>query len=244
MKSAAAADSPAKLVGGRAQARMKAAEVKSALAERRKLDEDLNKHERRLEAIEREFRQLFGVGRTKLMGKDRFFNRYWWLDGMGAGQLVTSNGSTAYGTGRLFVQGPNPFDLDIIASKGEGVVRARQSEEDGEGGPLKPGQWAVYSEPQDIESLVAWLNVKGHRELSLKNQLSKWMDHIMGGIRRRQSVSFIVQSGGLVLTFGSVGPHRASRTKKYSRYQRLQFRRRKCNPRVLSGLDQSQHHSI
>lgn len=188
MKSTATDSPAAKLVGGRAQARMKAAEVKSAMAERRKMDEDLNKQERRLEAIEREFRQLFGVGRTKLLGKDRFFNRYWWLDGMGAGQLVTSNGSVAYGTGRLFVQGPNPFDLDIITSKGEGVIRTRQVEEDGEGGSLEPGQWAVYSEPQQIESLVAWLNSKGHRELALKNQLNKWMDHIVGGMKRRQLV--------------------------------------------------------
>jgi hypothetical protein len=189
----------------RAQARIKAAELKSTLAERRKLDEDLNRQERRLEAIEREFRQLFGVGRTRHLGKDRFFNRYWWLDGMGSGQLISSNGTTAYGTGRLFVQGPNPFDLLIIESRGQGVVSARQNDEEAPHGPLAPGAWAVYSDPQEIEDLVAWLNVKGQRELSLKNVVTKWMDHIVGGMKRRQLVSLgqhelVIQIGSAVLT--------------------------------------------
>lgn len=184
-------DSPIK-VGShgkdRAQARIKAAELKSAIAERRRLDEELNKTERRLEAIEREFRQLFGVGRVRHMGKDRFFNRYWWLDGMGIGQLVTSSGSTSYGAGRIFVQGPNEFDLLVTAGRGQGVVESRQIEEDGLGGTLGPGEWGVYSDPQEVEELIAWLNVKGHRELALKNALTKWLDHILSGTKRRQAV--------------------------------------------------------
>lgn len=158
------------------------------MAERRRLDEELNKTERRLEQIERQFRALFGVGRTRHMGRDRFFNRYWWLDGMGIGTLVNASGGTAYGTGRVFVQGPSEFDLLVIRGKGEGVVAARQKEEDGPGGTLAPGEWGVYTEAQEIEELVAWFNPKGHRELALKNALSKWMDHITSGIKRRLSV--------------------------------------------------------
>lgn len=185
-------DAPLKVLGhgkDRAQARIKAAELKSAMAERRRLDEELNKTERRLEAIEREFRQLFGVGRTRHMGKDRFFNRYWWLDGMGIGNLVTSSGTASYGTGRVFVQGPSEFDLLVIAGKGEGVVQARQKEEDGADGTLGLGEWGMYSEPQEVEELIAWLNIKGHRELALKNVLTKWLDHILSGVKRRQAVS-------------------------------------------------------
>ncbi|KAF8310996.1 hypothetical protein DL93DRAFT_2083951 [Clavulina sp. PMI_390] len=172
----------------RAQARIKAAELKSAIAERRKLDEELNKVERRLEAIEREFRQLFGVGRTRHMGRDRFFNRYWWLDGMGIGQLITSNGSASYGTGRIFVQGPSVFDLEVISARGEGVVEARQREEDGPDGSLAPGAWGMYSEPQEIEELLTWFNGKGIRENQLKNFITKWLDHLMAGVKRRQAL--------------------------------------------------------
>jgi bromodomain adjacent to zinc finger domain protein 1A len=173
----------------RAQARLKAAEVKNALAERRRLDEELNKVERRLEAIEREFRQLFGVGRTRPLGKDRFFNRVWWLDGMGTGMLVAPGGGVTYGTGRLFFQGPSEFDMLILEGRGEGVVRGRQDDEDGPDGTLEPGAWGYYSDPQHVEELLAWLNVKGHRELALKNVLNKWLDHILAGMRKRLSVS-------------------------------------------------------
>ncbi|KAF9512921.1 hypothetical protein BS47DRAFT_1329990 [Hydnum rufescens UP504] len=171
----------------RAQARLKAAEVKNALAERRRLDEELNKVERRLEAIEREFRQLFGVGRTRPLGKDRFFNRVWWLDGMGTGMLVAPGGGVTYGTGRLFFQGPSEFDMLILEGRGEGVVRGRQDDEDGPDGTLEPGAWGYYSDPQHVEELLAWLNVKGHRELALKNVLNKWLDHILAGMRKRLS---------------------------------------------------------
>ena len=192
-----ASDAPLKVVGhgkDRAQARIKAAELRSAMAERRRLDEELNKTERRLEAIEREFRQLFGVGRTRHMGKDRFYNRYWWLDGMGIGHLVTSSGTASYGAGRVFVQGPGEFDVLVIAGRG-GAVQARQKEEDGLDGTLGPGEWGMYSEPKDIEELIAWLNVKGHRELTLKNVLTKWLDHILSGVKRRQAVSEIFTVG-------------------------------------------------
>lgn len=184
-------DAPLKVGHGknRAQARIKAAEIRSAMAERRRFDEELNKTERRLEGIEREFRQLFGIGRTRYMGKDRFFNRYWWLDGMGIGHLITSGGAASYGTGRVFVEGPSEFDLLVIAGRGQGVVQARQKEEDGSNGTLGPGEWGVYSESQEVEELVAWLNIKGHRELALKNVLTKWLDHILSGVKRRQVVS-------------------------------------------------------
>jgi len=159
--------------------------MKNALAERRKLEDELIKVERRLEAIEREFRQLFGVGRTRPLGKDRFFNRVWWLDGMGSGTLVASGGQTTFGTGRMFIQGPSEFDLPILKERGDSFIRKRYEEEDGPDGTLKSGAWGYYSEPQQIEEFIGWLNPKGHRELALKNQILKWSDHIMSGMRKR-----------------------------------------------------------
>lgn len=40
-----------------------------------------------------------------------------------------------------------------------------------------------------LDEFVAWLNPKGHRELALKNTLTKWWPHIAPGIRKRISVS-------------------------------------------------------
>ena len=44
---------------------------------------------------------------------------------------------------------------------------------------------------------MAWLNPKGHRELALKNMLTKWWSHIAPGIRKRISVSILL----LMVTF-------------------------------------------
>jgi len=38
-----------------------------------------------------------------------------------------------------------------------------------------------------------WLNPKGNRELKLKENLSKWADHIINGMRKRLAVSATIQ---------------------------------------------------
>jgi len=189
----------------REAARAKAASVKQAMAEHRRLDEEINKLERRLEGIEREFRQLFGSVRVKPMGKDRFYNRIWWFDGMGSASLLGSGGIVQYGTGRLFIQGPSMFDQEILDRREEGDVRSRRLEEEGEEGMLGVGEWAVYTDLEEVSECVvfmvipgsaslqvdeftAWLNPKGNRELALRNTLTKWWPHIVPGIRKRLSV--------------------------------------------------------
>jgi len=169
----------------REAARAKQASQKQALAERRRLDEEVNKLERRLEGIEREFRKLLGAVRVKPLGRDRFFNRIWWFDGLGAASLVGSGGNTQYGTGRIFIQGPSEFDMEILNQRvREGIV-ARRIEEEGEYGVLRSNEWAVYSELDELDEFVAWLNPKGHRDLATKNALTKWWPHITAGMKKR-----------------------------------------------------------
>jgi bromodomain adjacent to zinc finger domain protein 1A len=38
---------------------------------------------------------------------------------------------------------------------------------------------------------MLWLNVKGNRELKLKESLTKWADHISSGMRKRSAVSLL-----------------------------------------------------
>jgi bromodomain adjacent to zinc finger domain protein 1A len=110
----------------------------------------VNKCERKLEGIERDFRKLVGIGRAKPMGKDRFYNSYWWLDGLGGGGLVGGGGVAQYGTGRLFVQGPNEIDLEVMMNeKGEEVAKKRL-EMEGEDEMLATGEWACYAEVEDV----------------------------------------------------------------------------------------------
>ncbi|KAF8634015.1 hypothetical protein AX15_001187 [Amanita polypyramis BW_CC] len=134
----------------REAARAKQASVKQALAEHRRLDEEVNKLERRLEAIEREFRKLLGSVRVKPLGRDRFYNRIWWFDGMGSASLVGSGGIAQYGTGRLFIQGPSEFDVELLERRNDEGIDERRREEEGEEGILEPGDWAVYSELEEV----------------------------------------------------------------------------------------------
>lgn len=129
----------------RERARAKLASKKQALAESRRLDEEVNKCERRLEQIERDFRKLLGAIRVKPMGRDRFYNRIWWFDGMGSASLIGSGGSVQYGTGRIFIQGPSEHDVEILDRREEDIP-ARRREEEGEEGMLGVGEWAVYDE--------------------------------------------------------------------------------------------------
>ncbi|KAG6879398.1 hypothetical protein C0992_003015 [Termitomyces sp. T32_za158] len=169
----------------REAARAKQASTKQALSDHRRLDEEVNKLERRLEGIEREFRKLLGAVRVKPLGKDRFYNRVWWFDGMGSASLVGSGGVAQYGTGRLFIQGPSEFDRELLDQRKDEDIEGRRKEEEGEDGVLGPGEWGVYSDVEELEEYVNWLNVKGHRETALKAALTKWWAHITAGMKRR-----------------------------------------------------------
>ncbi|KAI0361718.1 chromatin remodeling complex protein [Trametes cingulata] len=168
----------------REAARAKALSDKAALQERRRLEEEVAKLERRLEGIEREFRKLLGSVRVKPLGRDRFYNRVWWFDGMGAASLIGSGGTVQYGTGRIFIQGPSEFDVEILRRREEDVDKRRR-EEEGEEFMLDVGEWAVYNDVQEVQEFADWLNPKGVRELALKNTLLKWWSHIGPGMRRR-----------------------------------------------------------
>ena len=130
-------------------ARAKLASQKQALAESRRLDEEVNKCERRLEQIERDFRKLLGAVRVKPLGRDRFYNRVWWFDWMGSASLIGNGGSVQYGTGRIFVQGPSEHDVEILQRREEDIP-ARRLDEEGEEGMLKVGEWAVYKEIETV----------------------------------------------------------------------------------------------
>lgn len=180
--------------------RSNAASLRKAAADLRKFEAQINLHDRRLEDIEQEFRQLLGCIRVKPMGKDRFHNRIWWLDGLGSGRLVVCGG-VSWSTGRVFVQGPSELDRDLLdkREREDGDVKKRRLEEEGEGGMLGVNEWAVYSDPEQVEELVGWLNTKGIRENALKNNMMKWIPHITRGIRKRLTVSAYLRSSCLLI---------------------------------------------
>ncbi|BGP26830.1 DDT domain-containing protein [Rhodotorula toruloides] len=149
--------------------------------------------------VDREFRRYHGVARCRPLGKDRFHCRYWWFDGIGGMDLVVPNGAgeeqVVYGTGRLFVQGPSEEDWEVIADvkekgeEGEKSARERRMKEEVVDAPealLGVNEWAYYEDDEELDSLVAWLNSKGTRELALKTAIQKWRPLLTAGAQQRR----------------------------------------------------------
>lgn len=137
----------------REAARAKQASQKQAQTEQRRLEEEVAKVDRRLEGIERDFRKLLGGVRVKPIGRDRFYNRIWWFDGMGSASLIGSGGIALYGTGRIFIQGPSEFDLQQLEKKAiedAEDIDARRREEEGPECMLGPQDWAMYTELEEV----------------------------------------------------------------------------------------------
>ncbi|WFD32685.1 dolichyl-P-Glc:Glc1Man9GlcNAc2-PP-dolichol alpha-1,3-glucosyltransferase [Malassezia sp. CBS 17886] len=168
-----------------ARTREQQRETKQLNAERRRIDDEAARLARRDDAIEREFRQYVLIPRLRPLGRDRFLVRYYWLDGIGA---VPLSHSAAYQTGRLFVQAPAQREWDALCADYVGGADALRQRERGErqGDALAPGRWAVYTEPEQVEELIAWLRTKGTRENALKAQLLKYREYIEGGMRKRK----------------------------------------------------------
>ncbi|GAA5883689.1 hypothetical protein JCM3774_002954 [Rhodotorula dairenensis] len=160
------------------------------------LEEQLRLNAERDDETEREFRRYLGVTRCRPLGRDRFHCRYWWFDGIGGMNLAaTGKEEVAYGTGRLFVQGPSVEDWELVcdARKDEGdgikgMLERRMREEviDKPSALLGPDEWAYYEDEDELENLNHWLNAKGTRELALKNALAKWRPFILAGAKKRQ----------------------------------------------------------
>ena len=117
-----------------------------------------------------------------------------------------------WSTGRVFVQGPSELDRDLLDKREveDGDVKKRRLEEEGVEGMLGVNEWAVYSEPEQVEELVTWLNTKGIRENALKNSVTKWMSHITSGIRKRLTVRSCPLELPTLLTSEFTGHNRSS----------------------------------
>lgn len=172
----------------REEYRIRQLENKQIAQERKRMDDEEARIVKREEAIEREFRQHSQAPRLHPLGRDRFLDKYWWFDGVGAASVVGPQGQIQYSTGRLFVQGPSEEELTILIDEfapGKEVLEQRRKEEYSEEGLLNPDQWAVYTESEDIDNLMLWLRAKGTRELALRHQFTRFRNYIQPGMQKR-----------------------------------------------------------
>lgn len=130
------------------------------------------------------------VHRSKLIGKDRFLNKYYWFEhnGMPFGGVPTS--STAeygYANGRLWVQGPDEYELQPNLEEPAlsqdmqefgFTIPQRKEKEEGSTHLTKSHEWGYYDDPDDLDKLLAWLDERGVREKALRKELLIFRDRI------------------------------------------------------------------
>ncbi|KAL7318660.1 hypothetical protein PS15m_001876 [Mucor circinelloides] len=177
---------------------------------RKKLDEEERLMHKKEEQVERDMRK-YSVNRIKPLGRDKFYNRYYYLDDIG--------GTLLHGSGKLYVQSPSDTDLmvllerDVVESidanatlpcgrgggvkfvsqlmKEQGLVKEAEFFEDRvaklkqhTANPLDEW-WQTYDDPEDIQKLLDWLNPKGVREFRLRRELERQKHNLITGMKKR-----------------------------------------------------------
>ncbi|KAG0939169.1 hypothetical protein G6F57_006395 [Rhizopus arrhizus] len=195
----------------REEARARNLEQKTRNETRKRLDDEERMLHKKEEQVERELRK-YNTHRIKPLGRDKFYNRYYYLDDVG--------GTLLHGSGRLFVQCPSDTDLIIIQErdhiesldtkvnapcgrgggtnfvsqllKGQGFEKESEYMEqrlkilNGEQveNPVQ-SWWHVYDNPEQLDELLLWLNPKGIREYRLKRELEKYHQNLVAGMKKR-----------------------------------------------------------
>jgi hypothetical protein len=138
--------------------------------------------------------------RTRVLGKDRFWNRYYWFErnGMPYGGLPNSStAEAAYANGCIWVQGPDDLErIGYIEMKEEWqneyrarfnmTVPERKALEEGPTHVFTAHQWGFYDEPEEVDGLLRWLDIRGINEIKLAKELKLYRDRIVRNMERRK----------------------------------------------------------
>lgn len=130
--------------------------------------------------------------RTRVLGKDRFWNRYYWMERNAmpyAGLPSSSTANAGYANGCIWVQGPD--DLERVGfielSEADNTqyrnafqmsVPERKMLEEGPTHVFTARQWGYYDDPDQLDRLIGWLDVRGVRENKLRKELQAQRDKI------------------------------------------------------------------
>jgi hypothetical protein len=139
--------------------------------------------------------------RTRVLGKDRFCNRYWWFErnAMPHGGLPDSSTYDAgYANGRIWVQGPDDMErlgyIDVPEQDKKSYFahfqmtpEERKKLEEGETQLHTANQWGFYDSPEEVDALIGWLDSRGLREIKLKKELTLQRDVIVERMEARKA---------------------------------------------------------
>ena len=167
-------------------------EFKKLLVDIEALRADIRDHETKIADCDADLREA-NVQRTKVLGKDRFCNRYYWFERNGqpfGGLPSSSTAHYGYANGRIWVQGPDAMERDGFIDRTPDeqrnykhhfglTVHERRAEEEGTTNLGSANEWGFYDSPDKLDHLIAWLDERGEREKKLRRELFEWRDTIV-----------------------------------------------------------------
>jgi alpha-1,3-glucosyltransferase len=151
--------------------------------------EELKNCEAQINELDDDLRETL-VHRSKILGKDRFLNKYYWFEHNGMPFGGVPNSSTAeygYANGRLWVQGPDQYELQpnleepalsMDLQEFGFTIPQRKEKEEGETHLSTSAEWGYYDDPDDLDKFLAWLDERGVREKALRKELLIFRDRI------------------------------------------------------------------
>jgi alpha-1,3-glucosyltransferase len=172
-----------------AERNKKQKEWEKLLAAIEKKKDELKDCEANINELDDDLRETL-VHRSKVLGKDRFLNKYYWFEHNGMPFGGVPNSSTAkygYANGRIWVQGPDEYELQPNLEEPAlsqdmqrfgYTIPQRKAREEGSTHLSKSTEWAYYDDPEDIDNLLVWLDERGLRERLLRKELQLFRDRI------------------------------------------------------------------
>ncbi|KAL8695043.1 MAG: hypothetical protein Q9218_000411 [Villophora microphyllina] len=161
--------------------------------------DQIREYEEEVVVIENDLREA-DCPRTRVLGKDRFWNRYYWFERNAmpyAGLPDSSTAFAGYANGRLWVQGPDEMErhgfIELCPAENKQyhnafrmTVPERKMIEEGETHVYDARQWGYYDEPDQLDQLIGWLDTHGVREVKLRKELQSQVDKISTYMTKRK----------------------------------------------------------
>ena len=161
--------------------------------------EKIKEYEEEVAVIENDLREA-DCPRTRCLGKDRFWNRYYWLERNAmpyAGLPDSSTANAGFANGCIWVQGPDDLErqgfIELSDQENAQYHRAfhmtvpeRKMREEGDTHVFTAKQWGYYDDPEDLDMLMGWLDVRGVREIKLRKELQAQKEKISAHMVKRK----------------------------------------------------------
>ncbi|PQE32269.1 putative ITC1-subunit of Isw2 chromatin remodelling complex protein [Rutstroemia sp. NJR-2017a WRK4] len=164
-----------------------------------KKQDEIRKAEEEIAILDNDLREA-DCPRTRVLGKDRFWNRYYWFERNGmpyAGLPTSSTADAGYANGCIWIQGPDDLEREgYIEMRPEWQneyrckfnmsVPERKIMEEGSTHVFNARQWGYYDDPETVEGLIDWLDTRGNNELKLRKELIMYKDKITDHMAKRK----------------------------------------------------------